>query len=72
MEAQDHPEDGGFASPVGADQAGDLAALQGKADLVQDLAAAQPDRNPLEPKDLSVAPGCDRHLDSSDTVDFRC
>jgi hypothetical protein len=55
LQPEDHLEQGGLARPVGADQPGELALAHGEADVLQDLAAAQPDVQVVDAEHLGRA-----------------
>jgi hypothetical protein len=52
LQAQDDPEQGGLARAVRSDQAGELTGADAERDVVEDLPAAEPDTDVLQPEQV--------------------
>ena len=52
LQAEDDPEQGGLARPVRPDETGELAGADGERDVPEDLPAAQPHADPVQPEQL--------------------
>src|SRR5271166_3900724 len=58
LQAEDDPEQGGLAGPVRPDQAGELAGADGERDVPEDLPAAQPHVDPVQPEQFASHHRC--------------
>ena len=57
LQAEDDPEQGGLARAVRPDKAGELAGADAQRHVPEDLPAAQPDADPVQPEQVSVTTG---------------